>query len=403
MAAVFTYLPGDRPDGYDPAVGFGFAGNFGYWYVDFIAEPSTFTDHWLTAISGGVRLNIGERARYSDETDRTDHYIDFDGATLTANGRIAGTVAEVTMGVAAGQYAGDYFRIDNPVFSTAELNDAIAAFQAAPDDNMGLADALTHGVQVIRGQTALDNHGGFADERRLRNVDLGDGDDIFYWQGGNRKTATIDLGDGRDLLRLYTTDDARVDLASHTATIGTAQARVFGVETLFLGSGTNVAAGSSASEFIVGGIGEDRVQGRGGNDRLVGDRGNDRLSGGAGRDRLDSGDGKDTLLGGAGRDRLIGGAGKDTLDGGTGNDLLIGGGGRDTFVFGAGHDSIRKFNGDLLNLDDALWAGTLSRAQVLDFANVVAGDTVFDFGDANTLTLRNFTDIEGLQSVLTIF
>ena len=81
-----------------------------------------------------------------------------------------------------------------------------------------------------------------------------------------------------------------------------------------------------------------------------------------------------------------------------------GGAGVDTFFFNKGADVITDFGNDRLRLDDKLWGNTtLTKAEVLDFATVVGADTVFDFGNGNTLTLENYTDIPGLESLLSIF
>lgn len=112
----------------------------------------------------------------------------------------------------------------------------------------------------------------------------------------------------------------------------------------------------------------------------------------------------DKLIGGSGADKLVGSAGNDVLKGGAGNDIMDGGPGRDTFVFDDGADVIRDFDGDKLRLDDALWDNTaLTKAEVLAFADVVAGDTIFDFGGGNTLIIEDYTDVAGLQAVLTLF
>ena len=100
---------------------------------------------------------------------------------------------------------------------------------------------------------------------------------------------------------------------------------------------------------------------------------------------------------------LSGGSGQDVLHGGTGNDVLTGGKARDTFIFSAGRDTIRDFSGDRLHLDDALWSGTLTKAQVISrFAAVEGDDLVFSFGGGNTLTLEDYTDINDLAPLLTL-
>ncbi|MEM7615784.1 MAG: calcium-binding protein, partial [Pseudomonadota bacterium] len=66
--------------------------------------------------------------------------------------------------------------------------------------------------------------------------------------------------------------------------------------------------------------------------------------------------------------------------------------GNDSFVYGAGgnRDQILDFanDADQLVLDQALWSGTLTAAEVVDqFATESGGDTTFDFGGGHELTL----------------
>lgn len=266
-----------------------------------------------------------------------------------------------------------------------------------------------------RGADLIDGRGG--------NDHLLGGDGIDTLRGGNGND-TLDGGTGNDVLQ----GDAGAD-------------RLFGgagLDTLNGGTGNDVLLGGRDADKLIGGGGTDtasyadsatglrvdlsdaarntgfakgdtfvsieNLQGGRGNDNLTGDTGNNRLLGGAGNDRLDGGAGRDLLMGEDGNDRLIGGFGPDVLNGGDGDDILIGGGGRDTFVFTAGNDTITRFDDELLRLDDALWGGTtLTKAEILDFAAVVTGDTVFDFGGGNTLTIENYTDIAGLETLISVF
>lgn len=221
-------------------------------------------------------------------------------------------------------------------------------------------------------------------------------------------------------------------------------------------TGDNVIRGLSNVDYIFGRRGDDRLEGGIGDDVLFGGVGRDVLLGGTHRDRaqysesltavvLDlmnvarnsgeaagdsyvsiedlagseygddiSGDvlanrlfgrgGDDVLTGRGGDDYLNGGGGRDVLLGGAGDDVLRGGASQDTFVFDGGADVVEDFFLDRLRLDDALWGGaTWSTAQILARARVVAGDTVFDFGAGNSLTLENVTDIAGLGTAISVF
>lgn len=88
------------------------------------------------------------------------------------------------------------------------------------------------------------------------------------------------------------------------------------------------------------------------------------------------------------------------LDGGAGNDRLSGGGGADTFRFTAGRDVVQDFtdNLDRIGFDRDLWGGqALSGAQILDFANIVGGDAVFEFDNGARLILRGVNQLSSLS------
>lgn len=180
-----------------------------------------------------------------------------------------------------------------------------------------------------------------------------------------------------------------------------------GNDTLSGGVGDDVMIGGGQDDTLRGGDGNDDLNGGGRRDTLFGGRGNDAMVGGVGGDLLTGGNGNDVLEGGDGADILTGGRGRDTLDGGAqgdrlvgnaGHDILTGGAGLDVFVFGPGGDTdvITDFtdNQDTLELDQHLWSGTKTVEQVLaQYASVIGGDTVFEFGNGNTLTLQGVTDV----------
>ena len=159
------------------------------------------------------------------------------------------------------------------------------------------------------------------------------------------------------------------------------------------------AFGAKGSDRIVGNELDNLLLGKGGRDYLSGKQGNDRLQGGYGRDTLKGGNGEDYLIGGGkgdqlrggnGDDKLVGNRGWDRLHGQGGDDLLVGGRGRDTFIFKnqGGNDTVRDFSvaDDRLKI---LSYGT-SR-QLLEQATDSADGVLFDFGDGNSLLLRDVT------------
>ena len=147
--------------------------------------------------------------------------------------------------------------------------------------------------------------------------------------------------------------------------------------------------------------------GQNGNDDLFGGTGNDTLSGGAQCDLLFGLQGNDLLNGGYGNDTLSGGADNDTLNGNFGNDIMTGGLGADTFVFDdGGAKTVTDFSlaeGDILQLDDALWGGGLTEAQVVDqFAAASSGTVVLTLG-GTVITLEGVTTTDGLAGALDLF
>ena len=129
-------------------------------------------------------------------------------------------------------------------------------------------------------------------------------------------------------------------------------------------------------------------------DTLTGNAAANLLRGENGDDTLYSGGGNDIVQGGAGDDTINGGIGNDVISGQAGNDVLVGGDGLDSLVFeaGGGSDRIAAFedNIDTLRLDDALWGGGLTVAQVLaNFATQNGPDrVVLDFGGGNVLAVN---------------
>jgi Ca2+-binding RTX toxin-like protein len=223
------------------------------------------------------------------------------------------------------------------------------------------------------------------------------GDDTLYDNDGN---GYLDGGSGNDFLSGAGGNDWLIggDGNDYLMLGGS------GRDTMSGDGGDDQLWGGVSHDLMNGGAGADRLSGDAGNDRLAGDAGNDTLLGGSGkdtmsgdsdRDQLRGGRHDDSLNGGAGNDKLFGDTGNDTLDGGTGRDRLFGGAGFDVIVFreGSGRDTINGFvdDEDTLQLDDALWGGGLTEAQVIDiYATEIAGDVLFDFGGGDTILFKGF-------------
>jgi serralysin len=129
-----------------------------------------------------------------------------------------------------------------------------------------------------------------------------------------------------------------------------------------------------------------------GSDIVTGNAAGNDIRAGAGNDKVSAGGGNDRVFGGAGNDTLAGDAGNDQLDGGAGMDMLAGGPGKDIFTYAAGYgaDTILDFlktEGDAIDL--AALAGIASIADVLARGVQILADAVFDFGNGDSLTVKN--------------
>jgi hypothetical protein len=102
--------------------------------------------------------------------------------------------------------------------------------------------------------------------------------------------------------------------------------------------------------------------------------------------------GSDRLFGGAGSETLDGGSERDALDGGGGADFLTGGPGNDQFSFASGYGADTVIDFVAAGTDDVLdltrIPGLSTVPQALALATQVGGDTVFNFGGGDTLTLK---------------
>ena len=291
-------------------------------------------------------------------------------------------------------------------------------------------------------------------------VDAGDGRDLVYLGGGHdrftdtgqsgangRDTVYGDGGDdtilgggGNDLLNGQDGDDSVTGGADDDRVLGGAGADTLegndgqdtveggdGRDLVYLGAGNdlfldNSQSGADGQDTVYGGDGADTLRGGGGKDVLHGGTGSDEIHGGQGEDTIFAGENDDTVfageqndlvLGGLGRDRLFLGNGDDRFvdtaqTGIAGQDTVTGGAGVDSFVFGPGigGDVITDFTPgtDRLWLDDALWAGSLTEAQVVsNFASDTGPDVLFDFGGGNTILLQGVASVTGLSGDLDLF
>lgn len=255
------------------------------------------------------------------------------------------------------------------------------------------------GNDTLRGGDGNDRLEGGAGQDTLQGQ--GGGDVLLGGTGVN----TLDGGDGWDTADYRDATTALTfDLNIQAQTNGE---MLVSIENLVGADLNDTFDGNSKNNKLIGRKGDDDLEGHDGKDELIGGAGKDILTGGNGDDKLKGGNSGDTMSGGADNDTLIGGGGWDRMMGGSGDDTMTGGMGRDSFVFDGGADVVTDFDAasdaDKLEIDNILWGETAkTKSQVLSYASVVSGDTVFDFGGGNTLTLEGHTDINGLTSLLTI-
>lgn len=257
-------------------------------------------------------------------------------------------------------------------------------------------------------------YGGSGDDRLTGGV----GNDLLGGAGGND---TFDGGDGDDAIWTAAGDDSAEGGAGADTLGGAAGNDTLsggdGADEVWGATGNDSLSGGAQNDTIGGAIGNDTVDGGGGADEIWGSSGDDSLLGGAGNDQIgagldddyvDAGDGDDEVFGGLGDDTILGGAGADTIYGAFGDDDITGGAGDDIIFVGPGADVLRFGVGDgadqvlyfsvaqdRLVLDDALWSGTLTEAQVVDQFGTVSGEDfvlTFDGGEAITFEDRGASE-----------
>ena len=286
-------------------------------------------------------------------------------------------------------------------------NDLIASFTGDDTANGG------SGSDTLWGGDGNDVLSGGADDDFV----YGGADDDMVFGGtgadqlvGNDGADTVDGGSGNDSLFGNAGGDSLFGGDgddSITAGIGS--------DVAYGGDGNDLLQLGDQNDTAGGGVGNDTLQGGAQNDSLFGGSGADELSGGADDDwlhggtwgdTLNGGTGNDTLIGAWGNDLLQGGEDGDSLTGGVGDDTLTGGAGIDTIVFGLGDGADRWTDysaDDFIELDSALWSGTLTADQVVTtFGSDSAGDFVLDFGSGDTLTLEGQAGIANLANDILI-
>lgn len=273
---------------------------------------------------------------------------------------------------------------------------------------------LSNVIHIARGTVIENLTTGSGDDRLVGNgasnvIRSGDGDDTVFGNNGSDRIITgrgndfVAGGNGYDVIQTGNGADIVNAGNGNDAVYGG-----YGRDRISGGDGDDTIVGAFGDDTLLGQVGRDNIQGGDGADNIQGGNGNDRIYAGAGNDTIYGGNNNDFIMDGTGNDRIFGGRGSDTIIFTAGNDIATGGFGVDRFAFGAGdgNDRVTDFalGTDVLRLDDALWNGNLTAADVIDtYASVGdAGATIFTFGNGEVLTLTGVSDLDALEDSLVI-
>jgi serralysin len=273
---------------------------------------------------------------------------------------------------------------------------------------------LSNVIHIARGTVIENLTTGSGDDRIVGNgannvIRSGDGDDTVFGNSGSDRIITgrgndfVAGGNGYDVIQTGNGADIVNAGNGNDAVYGG-----YGRDRISGGDGDDTIVGAFGDDTLLGQVGRDNIQGGDGADNIQGGNGNDRIYAGAGNDTIYGGNNNDFIMDGTGNDRIFGGRGSDTIIFTAGNDIATGGFGVDRFAFGAGdgNDHVTDFalGTDVLRLDDALWNGNLTAADVIDtYASVGdAGATIFTFGNGEVLTLTGVSDLDALEDSLVI-
>jgi Ca2+-binding RTX toxin-like protein len=220
--------------------------------------------------------------------------------------------------------------------------DLVAAFRAggwnpnASSTAPNLTASLVDGVLAIKGSDQADTIVVRQTGNRISIDGLGQGFDADGIRG-----IVIDAHGGDDDVRLDV-DGQVVDKASLIfGGAGNDHIRAgHGHDTVFLGTGGDIAVTHGGHDIVFGGDGSDEIVLGAGDDFALGEAGHDKISGEDGNDQIDTGQGDDEAYGHAGNDTIVGGVGNDGIWSGDGNDQVAAGDGDDRVSAGAGHDTV---------------------------------------------------------------
>ncbi len=226
---------------------------------------------------------------------------------------------------------------DTASYLTDESGNGVVASLANAGANTGHAAGDSYdSIENLYGSTANDSLTGDANNNTL-NGDAGN--DLLVGGLGND---TLIGGAGIDTADYSGAAGAVSVVLRDTVTslgiYGTASGadgvdRLYDVENVTGGIGSDILTGNALDNILIGGGGLDRLTGNAGNDTLFGNDGNDTLAGNEGNDVL------------WGDDPDLFGSGDDFLDGGDGVDVMYGGGGNDRYMVDNINDVVDETDG----------------------------------------------------------
>lgn len=351
--------------------------------VFFVLPEDTFLDVDGDSLAITARLENGdelpETLRFEDDTLFGFLPQDFNG------------LLEITLEATDGEaIATETFSID-----VAAVNDAPIANADLGLETFANVDLFIEAETLLANDIDVDG-----DELTILSVSGGEGGQVSLTEEGDVLYTADEFFSGFDQFNYVVTDGEEL-------AVGIVQLEVQNAFSEF-------DQGTDGNDVLFGNLFEENnIFGADGDDFIVGGLGADRLFGGNGNDIIFGLFGADELDGGAGNDRLFGGFGDDALRGGSGTDILFGGRGVDEFTFrqGDGIDFIGDFTrarsnffftvaGDRISIDIE---GVNDFDDLLDFGEQVGRNTVFDFGDGDVLIL-NSTRLAALdEDVFTFF
>ncbi len=137
--------------------------------------------------------------------------------------------------------------------------------------------------------------------------------------------------------------------------------------------GNDILSGLGGNDVFYAGAGDDQVSAGGGNDYISGGQGNDTLDGNDGDDRIYGAAGSDVINGHSGNDLITGGDGADRLYGNTGNDVIFAGTGTDELTGGDGNDLL--VTGSVANENSSLTSvASVSNYSPATYTNALDND-----------------------------